>query len=167
MPFKFPHILTQSLIISGLAFIYHSLPNAYASQNTILMAQQPSERSAERDQLKCRNVRSASVFARTELFFGSLKPDGTQVSDPEFQTFLNREITPRFPDGLTLLTGFGQFRNSQGRLIKERSRLLILLYPIEQAQDGSLKIEQIRKAYNATFQQESVLRTDELSCVSF
>jgi hypothetical protein len=34
-----------------------------------------------------------------------------------------------FPDGLTLVTGLGQFRGADGVLIEERSMVLILLYP--------------------------------------
>jgi Protein of unknown function (DUF3574) len=99
-------------------------------------------------------------FARTELFFGTAKPDGSEVSTEEFQQFVDDEITPRFPDGLTLLMGLGQFRGSSGEILQERSLLLILLYPVETGQDSSVKIEQIREAYKELFQQESVLRAD-------
>jgi hypothetical protein len=100
------------------------------------------------------------LFARTELFFGSAKPDGSEVTMEEFQQFLDDEITPRFPDGLTLLMGLGQFRGSSGVIIQERSMLLILLYPVEVRRDSSVKIEEIREAYKKLFQQESVLRAD-------
>jgi hypothetical protein len=99
-------------------------------------------------------------FARTELFFGSAKPGGSEVTPEEFQQFLDDEITPRFPDGLTLLIGLGQFRDSSGVIIQERSMLLILLYPVETLGDSSVKIEQIREVYKKLFQQESVLRAD-------
>jgi hypothetical protein len=99
-------------------------------------------------------------FARTELFFGSAKPDGSEVTTEEFQQFLDDEITPRFPDGLTLLIGLGQFRGSSGVIIQERSMLLILLYPAETRRDSSVKIEEIREVYKKLFQQESVLRSD-------
>ena len=99
-------------------------------------------------------------FARTELFFGSAKPHGSEVTTEAFQRFLDDEITPRFPDGLTLFMGLGQFRGSSGVIIQERSMLLILLYPAETLGDSSVKIEQIREAYKKLFQQESVLRAD-------
>ena len=66
-------------------------------------------------------------FARTELFFGSARAAG-EVTEAEFKQFLDVFITPRFPDGLTLLTGHGQFLGSKGP-VRERSFLLILLYP--------------------------------------
>jgi hypothetical protein len=102
----------------------------------------------------------ADLFTRTELFFGSLKPDGSMVSETEFLTFLDKHITPRFPDGLTLLTGLGQFLNAQGVIIQEQSRLLILLYPVEELRANNEKIEQIRTEYKEAFAQESVLQAD-------
>jgi hypothetical protein len=98
-------------------------------------------------------------FVRTELFFGTAKPDGV-VTDAEFRAFLDQEITPRFPDGLTLLTGSGQFR-SDDVIVKENSYLLILLYPVEDAKASNRKIEAIRRRYVTQFAQESVLRVDD------
>jgi hypothetical protein len=99
-------------------------------------------------------------FVRTELFFGSLKPNQTHVTDAEFRDFLKHVITPLFPEGLTLLTGQGQFRDASGEIIRERSRVLILLYPVAVRQESSEKIEKIREEYKWRFEQESVLRTD-------
>jgi hypothetical protein len=95
------------------------------------------------------------------LFFGAENPDGSEVTGKEWKRFLNNEITPRFPDGLTVLTGGGQFRDSTGEITKETSRVLILLYPVETQAESSMKIEQIREAYKQAFQQQSVLRADD------
>jgi Protein of unknown function (DUF3574) len=110
-----------------------------------------------------------AAFLRTELYFGSNRPNAPAVTSEEFQSFLDTEITPRFPDGLTLLTGLGQFRGSSGVVERERSMVLILLYPVETAGSSGEKIEQIRTLYESKFQQESVLRADEpvFECVSF
>jgi Protein of unknown function (DUF3574) len=70
----------------------------------------------------------ALPFVRTELFFGTAKPDGV-VTDGEFRDFVDYVVTPRFPDGLTLLQGDGQFRGADNVIIKEASYVLILLYP--------------------------------------
>lgn len=108
-------------------------------------------------------------FLRSELFFGTGKPDGSTVSDEEFEAFVDREVTPRFPDGLTVVPALGQFRGAGGQIVKERSKLLILLYAKAMAHDDGVRIEQIRTAYEQAFQQESVLRSDDPSpsCVSF
>jgi Protein of unknown function (DUF3574) len=91
------------------------------------------------------------------------------VTEAEFQRFLDLEITPRFPDGLMLLTGLGQFRGSSGVIQRECSMLLILLYSRLTARGSSVKIEGIRAAYVCHFNQQSVLRADERlpECVSF
>jgi hypothetical protein len=112
--------------------------------------------------------KGALAFARTELFFGTDKPDGV-VTDAEFRAFLDNQITPRFPDGLTVVKGDGQFRDASGEIIKEASFILILLYPIESVKDSNRRIESIRRCYLLQFQQESVLRVDDpfASWVSF
>src|SRR5262245_45064130 len=101
-------------------------------------------------------------FVRTELFFGADKPDGSEISKEEFRRFLKEEITRRFPDGLTVLTGTGQFRDAENdRIIREKSMVLILLYPLDKQEESHEKIEQIRKAYKERFKQQSVLRVDD------
>jgi hypothetical protein len=103
----------------------------------------------------------ASPFTRTELYFGRNKPDGKEVSRKEFNEFLSGFVTERFPDGLTVLTGRGQFLNSEGDVERERSVVLILLYPVSARNEKSVKIEEIREEYKTRFQQQSVLRVDD------
>lgn len=100
-------------------------------------------------------------FIRTELFFGSERADKPEVSDTEFKQFLDQEVTPRFPDGLTVLKGFGQFREADGQIVQESSFVLILLYPRDVLRDSSVKIDEIRARYKQCFDQESVLRVDD------
>lgn len=101
-------------------------------------------------------------FIRTELFFGRNKPDGSEVSAEEFNDFLNVTITPEFPDGLTVLDGIGQFRDANGNTIREKAKVLILLYPSNTKRPSSRKIERVRTAYKNRFQQQSVLRVDDV-----
>lgn len=104
------------------------------------------------------------LFHRTELYFGQSKPDG-EVTDEDFAKFLDVEVTPRFPDGLTLLSGLGQFAGSAGP-VEERSKVLILLYPMTDVY-ANREIEEIRAVYQDLFDQESVLRVDDVEGVSF
>jgi hypothetical protein len=105
------------------------------------------------------------IWHRTELYFGRNRPGG-EVTEEEFQHFLDVEVTKRFPDGLTLLSGLGQFREQSGAITQEKSKILILLYPLTDRQANGL-IEEIRQAYKDQFQQSSVLRVDDLQRVSF
>lgn len=102
----------------------------------------------------------ALPFVRTELFFGTAKQDGV-VTEEEFKAFVDSEVTPRFPDGLTLLKGDGQFRGEDEVVIKEQSFVLILLYPYETFSKSSQKIQELRELYKFQFEQESVLRVDD------
>ena len=113
----------------------------------------------------CEHRLKGRLWARTELYFGLSRADGPDVTEDEFQHFLDTVVTPRFPDGLTLLTGDGQFRGSSGIVVQERSKLLILFYPWSNARNRA--VEQIRAHYKRDFQQEAVLRVDDSSCVSF
>jgi Protein of unknown function (DUF3574) len=175
MLMKSTKIFVKPPILFGCLAIYISMFSALPklqleafAQRSLVDSLVETTPSTERDSRQlCQSVPSSYLLHRTELFFGSLKPDSSDVTDAEFLKFLNYEVTPKFPEGLTLLTGQGQFRNSQGAIVKERSRLLILLYSIDNQRNSNKKIEQIRQAYKANFQQESVLRTDSRSCVSF
>jgi len=108
----------------------------------------------------------AYAMARLELYFGTQKPGGAPVTQAEWGAFLNEEVTPRFPDGLTVLTGNGQWRNAAGVITKETSAVLVILY--EPSAEKEVAIEDIRAAYKDRFEQESVMRVDGgMQCVSF
>lgn len=140
------------------------LTGLFLGSGCALDANQHIHSAAWNDQEFCKHQLHGNIYARTELYFGLSTPNGV-VTEDEFQNFVNTEVTPRFPNGLTLLSGKGQFRDATGTLIKERTKLLILLYAFNN--ESSTAVEQIREAYRKTFQQESVLRVDEQSCVSF
>ena len=106
------------------------------------------------------------LFARTELYFGTDKP-GPDVTEGQFRRFVAEVVTPRFPDGLTILSGIGQFREDDGDIIREDSKVVVLLYPVEAAGDANQRIEEIRGLYETQFQQQSVLRVDSQEHVSF
>jgi hypothetical protein len=130
--------------------------------------EQATERPTVRRRIPDAARRGALAFVRTELFFGTAKPTGV-VTEQEFRGFIDAEVTPRFPDGLTVLKGDGQFRGENEVIVKEQSFVLVLLYPYEEAAKGSKRIDRIRELYKEMFDQESVLRVDDpfLVWVSF
>ncbi len=103
---------------------------------------------------------AGAKFYRTELYFGMDIPGGGTVSEEDWGKFLNTEVTPKFPDGLTVFESYGQYKDKSGLIVKEKSRVLILLYPKKSLKDNDPKIEAIRAAYKKAFRQESVLRLD-------
>jgi hypothetical protein len=107
----------------------------------------------------------AVPYARLELLFGLGRQRSGEISEEEWRAFLEAEVTPRFPAGLTVLAAYGQWRNPSGLMIKEPSRMLVIWYRHEATTE--VAIEAIRGAYKQRFGQESVLRADGASCVSF
>jgi len=102
---------------------------------------------------------------RSELMFGLSKPDNTIVSEEEWRQFVDNHITPRFKDGLTIIDDSGQWLMQSGMVIKEPSKIVILLH--RQSAEADKQIENIRSKYKALFQQESVLMITEDVAVSF
>lgn len=104
-------------------------------------------------------------WLRSELYFGTNRKDGTTVSSAEFQAFVDEEVTPRFPDGLTVLDGYGQYQNRAGRIAKEGAKVLVIFHPASAAAEKAL--DEIRAAYKQRFNQESVLLIRSATRVSF
>lgn len=107
----------------------------------------------------------AMPMARVELFFGLQRQDGTLVGENEWAAFLDEKVTSRFPDGLSVFTARGQWRHDTGRIARETSKMLVILY--QPSAENEAAIEAIRDAYKQSFDQESVMRLDSASCVSF
>src|SRR4051794_38281474 len=94
-------------------------------------------------------------WTEIDLYLGrDIAGDGI-VTEAEFRRFLSEVVTPRFPDGLSVLDVAGQFRDSQGRIVREPSKLLVVLVPDASAAAG--KVGRIIAAYKERFHQESVL----------
>lgn len=102
-------------------------------------------------------LEQGSRFTRTELFLGLARPRGPEVTEAEWAAFLSREVTPRFPRGLTVLSARGQWLQD-GRVVREPSRVLVLLH--ESTAETERNIEAIRAAYMRQFDQQAVLRVD-------
>ncbi|WP_405529645.1 DUF3574 domain-containing protein [Streptomyces avidinii] len=107
-------------------------------------------------------------YAETRLYFGTQRADGRgTVEEREFMRFLDREITPAFPEGLTLHDGYGQWRGQDGKIVRETSYEVVLLYPEKEAGERSTRIERIRQAYEDQYQQDSVGRSDDKVSAGF
>ena len=104
-------------------------------------------------------------YGEYRMFFGRSKPGGGTVSDGEWRDFLAAEVTPRFPDGLTVVDAGGQWRDGKGAIGREGAKLLIVL--AEPGADATRRTEEIAEAYKSAFDQQSVLRAVETVCAAF
>jgi|WetSurMetagenome_2_1015567.scaffolds.fasta_scaffold571160_2 hypothetical protein len=110
--------------------------------------------------LSCPNGTAAANQA--ELYFGRAAPDGT-VSDPQWQRFVDTEITPRFPKGFAVEDAAGQWQGREG-IVREPAKHLIVVLGSSGDAD---KLDAIRAAYKQRFRQDSVLLVLHPVCVSF
>src|SRR5581483_6644300 len=102
-----------------------------------------------------------------ELVFGRVTGDPNQpgVSEADFAHFLDKEVRPRFPDGLTVMDAQGRWTPPAGTPIREPSKMVMIVLP-GRADDGD-KLEAVRQAYKVRFNQQSVLLMTHGDCVSF
>ena len=87
------------------------------------------------------------------------------MDDASWDAFLAEAVTPRFPDGLTIVDGLGQWRGSDGAIKQERSKLLIILAP--PGGDARQMLDEISQEYKGRFGQEAVLQTLDETCTAF
>jgi len=92
------------------------------------------------------------VLAR--LVFGLQGPGGP-IPDAEWEVFLAEVVTPRFPDGLTVLQARGQWRGASARVEREASRVVEIVHGA--APEADERINQIVAIYKARYRQESVM----------
>jgi hypothetical protein len=107
----------------------------------------------------------AEPWLRTELYFG-LSRDAGVVGDAEWQSFVDREVSGRFPSGFTVIDAQGQWLSQQTKAaVREPSKVLIILRRPSAADDE--KVEAIRRQFRSQFGQESVLKAESAACVAF
>jgi len=97
-----------------------------------------------------------------DLYFGRDKQGGGEVSEAEWASFLTDTVTPRFPDGLSVLNVEGQARESSGRIVRERTKLLIVVVFDAPAHQG--RVREIVQAYNGRFGQHGVFWSEHPVC---
>ena len=112
-------------------------------------------------------------WVRSELYFGVGREDGESsrvqtdaISQAQWRAFLDGEVTPRFPDGLTVFDAYGQwlFRGAAG---PERLRTKVLVVLHEDTPQRRNDIEAIRLAWKQATGHQSVLWARQAVDVSF
>ena len=103
-------------------------------------------------------------YMRTTLYFGLNRKLGN-ISESQWKAFLREEVTPRFPQGLTVWQAGGQWRRSDGAIVHERSKVLLLVHD-DKPQVRSA-IASIIERYKERFEQESVLWETARVCAAF
>ncbi len=100
-----------------------------------------------------------------ELLFGRDIGNRLGVSESAWRRFLENEITPRFPDGLTVSDAQGQWRDRDGTLMHEPAKRVEIVLP--GAGDDEAKLDAVVAAYKTQFHQHGVVLIIRTACVSF
>lgn len=104
-------------------------------------------------------------MTEARLFFGDQIAGSGMVNAAQWQQFVDSEVTPRFPDGFTVLATTGQWRRPDGMIARETGHELVIVFAPGVA--TAPKLDEIRAAYKKRFMQESVLLAESPACTGF
>jgi len=115
----------------------------------------------------------AGGWVRSELYFGvgeesgaADRPQTEGISDEKWRAFLDKEVTPRFPDGLTVFDAYGQWL-FRGAAEPNRLKTKVLVVLHEDSPKRRADIEAIRLAWKQATGHQSVLWSRQPVDVSF
>lgn len=101
-----------------------------------------------------------------ELLFGRDIGRHVGVSEAAWARFVARELTPRFPDGLTVTDTVGQWRDrDNGGVVREPGKHVEIVLPGNA--DDDARLDAVVSAYKRAFHQQSVGVIVHTACVSF
>lgn len=104
--------------------------------------------------LPARGQPSCADAIVSRVYFGANSSAGP-VTDDAWRQFLEQSVTPKFPDGLTVVSGEGQWRGKSGAIDRERSRVLEVVHADDT--ESRAKVTEIANAYRTRFRQEAVM----------
>jgi hypothetical protein len=146
-------LLTTLLCLSPAGCVHPSAPVAAAAPTLEGDAAHPGQTKG---------------WVETRLYFGLGPADHPDqgVNEAQWRDFLDKEVTPRFPDGLSVLEVYGQWQGKNERAPERlRSKLLVIDFP--DTGENRAKIEAIRAAWKQRTGDQSVMRVTEPADVSF
>jgi hypothetical protein len=114
--------------------------------------------------LDCRGGQHPTQVA--ELLFGRNIGNRVGVSEAAWARFVDREMVPRFPDGLTVFDASGRWRDrKRHRVVREPSKIVQIVLP--GTPEDVARLNEIAEAYKRRFKQQSVGVIVRPACVSF
>lgn len=101
------------------------------------------------------------------LYFGTAigNPPVAEVSETQWQGFVDDVLSQHFADGLTVIPAAGQWKPAAGVPVRERSHVLSLVHSSSPEIESS--ISAAIDHYKRTFDQATVLRVRSPACVAF
>jgi hypothetical protein len=101
-----------------------------------------------------------------QLFYGRAHKDGSQINPAEWADYIAKDVTPRFPGGLTVIEASGQWQHPKtGRVMREKSTIIEIV--TTSSPETWARMQELRDIYKKRFQQEIVGLVANLSCASW
>jgi len=97
------------------------------------------------------------------LYFGTAMPQGV-VTPEQWKEFVDRVVTPRFPQGLTSWEATGQWQTPSGTVVREPAHVLQIAHA--DTPQAETAVVEIIGSYKDRFRQEAVLRARTFGCTS-
>jgi hypothetical protein len=120
--------------------------------------------TANAQSIECSGAHKSQHVA--ELIFGRSIVGRVGVSEEQWTLFVDNEITPRFPDGLTVFEAAGQWWDKTNRkIIREPSKIVLIVLPGNP--EDLARLNEIAEAYKRSFGQQSVGVIMRPACVAF
>ena len=99
-------------------------------------------------------------MVETDLYFAQTRPDGSMITEVEWNNFRNNQIAKVFTHGCTVIKASGNWLDPEThKLITEPSYVVICYY--KKSSQMSQQVDSLRYWYKNMFQQQSVLRVDK------
>ncbi|MGB7035167.1 MAG: DUF3574 domain-containing protein, partial [Xanthobacteraceae bacterium] len=109
--------------------------------------------AARTPELSCSGAQRPRQVA--ELLFGRDIGRRLGVSESAWSNFVANELTPRFPDGLTITDAVGQWRDAaSGQIVREPAKKVEIVLPGNGGDQA--RLDAAVKAYKSKFHQRSV-----------
>jgi len=96
---------------------------------------------------------------QSTLYFGLSTAGGAGISEQAWAAFLADVVTPRFPDGLTVYTAYGQSGGAKpAKMLAEATKVLVIVHPNTAA--AAKQIDKIDVEFRRRFGQ-GAFRTEQ------
>ena len=156
---------TLNKLISVVAFVLASMAISQQSHSQTASAERHASATLKGDPA---HPAHGQHWVDTRLYFGLGPADAADKGVPEaaWRDFLDKQVTPRFPAGLSVIDVYGQWQGKQQKTPERiRTKLLIIDYPA--TAENAAKVEAIRVAWKQKTGDQSVMKVTLPADVSF
>lgn len=96
-------------------------------------------------------------YVQAEIYCGRNIPGAGEVTEEQFAQFLTDVVTPEFPLGMTVYDAYGQMKDPDGNIVKQRTKVILLVF--EKSGTGDKSVQKIIDAYKEMSGGAQIMKT--------